>query len=216
MPHYSDEQWFEFALRLLSPAKMAAMQRHLAKSCELCEQRSAIWQMVAATASREVQYQVPDEAARLAKAAFAAQYRLQRIPKHFKLARLFYDTFSQPVPVGVRTATLTGRHLLHYAEPWTIHVYMEIGAGNRLSLVGQVLRSKRKPTERTGIEVTLKHGDKPLAKAATNRFGEFKFECDYQRDLQINLALGGEAPIQITLPACDERHVRGKRGPRKG
>jgi hypothetical protein len=156
--------------------------------------------------SRETNYEPAESAVRIAKAAFPDTRRAKLLPGQAKMARLLFDSFRDPATaaLGIRSAAAKARQMLHRTGSWTIDLRLQSEAGKRLSVTGQVLRSGRKSAEALSMDVILMCHQTLLAQTSANEFGEFRLECEHQKDLHVYLDIVGSRPVGIVLPDPDQ------------
>ena len=117
------------------------------------------------------------------------------------MARLVFDSSRHAAAATVRGSVPLSRQFLHKAEPFVIDVRVESEpAQNRVWLMGQVLNSKKPEMRIEGVDVVLLSGERLLAKTETNLSGEFEFELDHEKDLQLFINIRGQRAIGIVLP----------------
>jgi hypothetical protein len=134
-------------------------------------------------------------------------YRVRQsaLAKRRPLARLIFDSLTQPLAPGLRSQALAPRQQLFTRGRFRIDTRLEPSPGRgtlRTSLVGQVIerpapRSAAQPGE--APTVLLYAADRPLAAANANRYGEFHLEFEPAEDLRLWVVITGEEPMQIRL-----------------
>jgi hypothetical protein len=199
MPHFSLEEWVDFARDVVKGNQKAAMQTHLESGCKPCAKVLGTWTRVREAAIREKAYQPSESAARTVKGLGAIH-----IPAKTSLARLLFDSFSNPIPAGVRSAATVARQLLYGVGAYRIDLRMEPQMdSDKVSLVGQILNSADPARHAVAVPVVLLKGRKVLAESHTNEFGEFHLQCDLEGSLQLRLTLphGSEVRIPLVEPA---------------
>jgi len=199
MPHFSLEDWADFARDVVKGDQKAAMQTHLESGCKPCARVLGTWMRVREAATREKAYQPPESAVRTIK-GLGAIY----IPAKTSLARLLFDSSSNPIAAGVRSAATVARQLLYGVGAYRIDLRMEPQMdSDKVSLVGQILNSADPTKHAAAVPVVLLKGRKVLAESHTNAFGEFHLQCDLEGSLQLRLTLphGSEVRIPLVEPA---------------
>lgn len=199
MPHFSLEEWADFARDAVKGAQKAAMQTHLESGCKPCAKVLGTWTRVREAARREKAYQPPESAVRSVKGLGAIH-----IPAKTSLVRLLFDSSSNPIAAGVRSAATVARQLLYGVGAYRIDLRMEPQMdSDKVSLVGQILNSADPTKHAAAVPVVLLKGRKVLAESHTNGFGEFHLQCDLEGSLQLLLILphGSEVRIPLVEPA---------------
>ncbi len=109
---------------------------------------------------------------------------------------LVYDTADYPLPAGVRRRDVTSRHLLYRAGDLCLDLRVERDPRSSLTaLVGQLANADEPLEPLAGVPVFIMAGERVLARANSNRMGEFQLECE------------GEASMSLCLQAGDERFI---------
>ncbi len=201
MTHFSSECWCDFTRGIAPPEQGLLMQRHLDEGCDQCSKASEMWGGFLEITRREAAYSPPASAVHLARAAYAGEHRWGWLRSVARMARLVFDSSLQPAQAAVRSSMPSGRQFLHEAEPFVIDLRVEAEpARRRVSLIGQVLNSKKPETRMEGVDIVLLSGERFVAKTAANSSGEFELEFGDERGLQLFINIRGHRAIGIVLP----------------
>lgn len=203
MKHFTVQEWVDFARGTVREERKAIMQAHLKSGCQRCQREAKTWLRVRETASRQRASEPDDSAVRFVKASFALNR--ERRPKHSRrfLAEVLFDSFREPLPVGVRSAVSSSRQLLFGIEDLRIDLRLEpkIDSDN-ISLIGQILDCTDPTKSQVTASVALLKAGKVVSEANTSRFGEFQLECGLasRLELRVTLPSGKEAYISLVDP----------------
>lgn len=200
MEHFSVEKWIDFVNQAVTSNEKDLMDKHLKLGCESCQETVSLWQRVRASTAMEGSYQPPENAVRLAKAAFAGAGLGQKKRGSGNPVKVLFDSFLQPVLAGVRSAGAGTRQMLYRADPYQIDVQLEMKpTGNRIAVTGQLLNlsNPKMIAAGTRILVSNMHGD--VVHTVANQFGEFSGEVKSSGDLQLTFATPSGEPIVISL-----------------
>ena len=200
MKHFSVEKWIDFVNQAVTSNEKQLMDKHLNLGCESCQKTVSLWQRVRSSAAAEGNYQPPESAVRIAKAAFAGVGLGSRKNGADSRVKLLFDSFLQPALAGVRSASAGARQMLYRADPYQIDVQLELKpGGNRVVVTGQLLNlsNPKAISAGTRILVSNMHGD--VVHTVANQFGEFSGEVKNSGDLQITFATPSGEPIVISL-----------------
>ncbi len=138
MEHFAIERWIDFVNEAVDTKEKQLMERHLQQGCKRCTKTVSLWQKVWQSAASEANYQPPEHAVRLAKAAFA-EAGLAGQRKGASRIKLLFDSFLQPAFEGARSAGAGTRQMLYRADPFQIDIQVEAAAGrNRIVVTGQL------------------------------------------------------------------------------
>ncbi|HEY3129016.1 MAG TPA: hypothetical protein VGL91_06130 [Acidobacteriota bacterium] len=202
MKHFSLGDWADFARQSALPDQKIFMRRHLDGGCEECLKVSELWRSIWEIGKKEASYKPPESALRAVRAAYAASRRFRTLPKSARIARLMFDSFREAAPVGLRSSMSGARHTLHKAGQFLIDMCMESEPGSsRISLAGQILNPDAPGKGLHNLGVLLVCQGKLLARAATNRFGEFHLEFDPGAKYRIFVEIPRQKAIVVSLPA---------------
>jgi hypothetical protein len=200
MSHFSAAGWFDFARGTLPPEERAAMQHHLDQDCDRCFKVLNMWQTVLDTVRREPAYRPSANAVRCVKAAYLSESRWKWLPQMARMARLVFDT-SHHAAAAVRSSVPCSRQFLYKAEPFVIDLRVELEPSqSRVWLMGQVLNARKPDMKTEDVDVVLLSGERLVAKTTTNPAGEFEFEFDDGKGLQLFINIRGQRAIGIVLP----------------
>jgi hypothetical protein len=200
MEHFNVEKWIDFVNQAVTNDERVLMAKHLKLGCESCQETVSLWQRFRASAAAEGNYQPPDNAVRIAKAAFAGVALNSRKKGAGSRVKLLFDSFLQPILAGVRSAGAGTRQMLYRADPYQIDVQLEMKpSGNRVVVTGQLLNLNNPKVSAGGTRILVSnmHGD--VVHSLTNQFGEFSGEVKNSGDLQLTFATPSGEPIVISL-----------------
>ncbi|HEY7209849.1 MAG TPA: hypothetical protein VH477_06205 [Bryobacteraceae bacterium] len=161
---------------------------------------------MAELAAREAAYEPPSETVQEINAAYRSVRFVPRLREIASLARLVFDSFSQPSLAGIRAAAQASRQLIHESEPFTIDLRLEADAARkRIYLAGQIMNSRNPDEIAGGIDVVLLKGSDQISKTETLPSGEFELSFDVGNadDLELFLNIRGQRAIAIKLPELE-------------
>jgi hypothetical protein len=204
MEHFSERAWADFTrgLRTSEPGNSIStegIQAHLASGCLHCKATHSFLSQLHAMAQGEQAVTPPADLVRLAKLEFQARH--QEKDEKWTLARLVFDSRTQPLPAGIRSsAAAASRQLVFEVGGLTIDLRIDkLPQPNMLCLVGQILDRKLPQGEIRGASVVLWTEDGSLVAAAeANQFGEFQLEFESQEGLQLTAKVDNRK-VQIPL-----------------
>lgn len=200
MEHFSVEKWIDFVNQAVTTNEQQQMDKHLSLGCSSCQKTVSLWQRVRASAAAEGNYQPPESAVRIAKAAFAGAGLGSTAIGADSKVKLLFDSFLQPMLAGVRSAGAGTRQMLYRADPYQIDVQLEMKPGaNRVVVTGQLMNLGNPKVSATGTRILVSnmHGD--VVHTIANQFGEFSGEVKNSGDLQVTFATPSGEPIVISL-----------------
>jgi hypothetical protein len=183
--HFKIWEWVDFVRGMSADARSTAMQEHLSSGCKRCEALVRVLRAFAERASQEARYEPPAEVVRLAQAIFPS-----RRPERSVFARLVYDSFRDPLPVGLRAEDRVARHALYEAGDVAVDLQMEQEPGTDVvNLLGQISDRDKPRTQPPSLPVLLMSGKGLVASAVCNALGEFEIEYKATRDLRLYVPL---------------------------
>ena len=200
MDHFSVEKWIDFVNEAVTTSEKQQMDKHLNLGCKSCQKTVSLWQRVRASAAAEGNYQPPESAVRMAKAAFAGIALGQQKKGAESRVKLLFDSLLQPMLAGVRSAGAGTRQMLYRADPYQIDVQLEMKpGGNRIVVTGQLLNLSNPKLIASGARILVSnmHGD--VVHTVANQFGEFNGEVKNSGDLQLTFSTPSGEPIVISL-----------------
>lgn len=204
MKHYKLVRWADYARNLVSPEERAEMEAHL-EGCALCRRRSGTFEKIVPIANAEARLVVSEAEVRSAKAIFVLQLpeRVSILPR--LRSALLFDSFREPLPAGVRSQHRVTRQTLYHAGEYSLDLRLEHEWGSRrVILVGQIASRTEPDKAMAGVPVSLLSGNRVLARAVSNQFGEFSLDYVPQGHLQLHI------PVRAATAS------KGSRGPRAG
>ena len=136
--HFSDAELIDRVRGKLLASEEEAMDLHLA-GCRRCRRARDVFSAVAQVARGEAAYAVPENVLRSARALFALRRPEPSRTSPRVLARLVYDSFAEPMPVGVRGRQRVTRQAMYRAGDYYVDLRMESEPETRhVSMVGQI------------------------------------------------------------------------------
>jgi hypothetical protein len=200
MEHFTTENWIDFVNQAVGASEKQLMERHLKQGCKRCSKTVALWQQVRQSAASEANFQPPEDAVRIAKAAFAGAGLAGQRKGAGSRVKVLFDSFLQPVFEGARSAAPGTRQMLYRADPFQIDVQVEAKPGaNRIVITGQLLDLSNPTVIGRDARIVLSNMKGHVVNAITNQFGEFSGEIENSGDLQMTFAAPGNQPIVISL-----------------
>jgi hypothetical protein len=207
MRHFTLEDWADFGRGVVEGERRTAMQSHLDSGCKSCAAVLSLYQRVHTIARREPAYEPPAGAVRDSEATFALHRPRETDPNRAERAKLLFDSFLQPQLAGVRSGGARVRQLLYGTGGYQIDIRIEPQEDSEKAvLVGQVLNADDVDQGLNAAHVTLFHAGRARAETMTNRFGEFRLECDLESGLQLRVRLphGTELRVPVLEPTLAE------------
>ena len=204
MEHFSERPWADFVRGISGPEISKDIRAHLAADCSKCKTALDAWRRVQSLASAEGAYAPPENLVRLVKLGFAskpARRPLAWIPANWTVANLVFDSFAQPLPVGVRSAALSAWQVVYEAEGLTVDLRFGHRAQSKtVHLVGQVFdkRAVRLWQSDATIEVSTEL-DHVVATTTVNAMGEFHIEFKPQDRLWLSVKAAERNTVRIPL-----------------
>ena len=190
MEHFNIVQWVDFSRGLSEPTDRASMEDHLSSGCHKCGRLAQGLLKLKEVAGSEARYQVPNHAVHYAKAIHSLRRpeKVQILP-HI-LTRLIYDSFREPLPVGIRSQRSILRHTRYEAGDYCLELRQEHERdGSQVTLIGQIANLKEPARLLPDVSVVLSSRKKIVARAASNQFGEFLMSYAPEAHLRLYVQL---------------------------
>jgi len=189
MKHFDISDWTDFARGVAADADRAAMESHLTSRCRRCRATLDLVERVASSARADSQYSPPEHVVRCAK-AISSLLRPQSSKVSRLMARLVYDSFRDPAPVGIRAQDRVSRHTVYEAGNFSLDLRLEQEKGSPMAtLVGQLTNRNNPESSLAEAPVLLMARQDIVAQAVYNRFGEFQMDYPPARHLRLCVAL---------------------------
>ncbi len=184
--HFTEEDWVDFARGQAAPPRRTRLQQHLEAGCRRCARTVRLWKEVLRVAGQEASFSPPDATLRQVRGDFARRKPEGLLARATRRVALVFDSFRQPLAVGVRAAGASPRQLLYRTGRYAIRLQLEPGQGaERRVIVGQILDEQDPARELGDIAVLARMGGTTLDRTLTNRLGEFLLEPDAAESLQL-------------------------------
>jgi hypothetical protein len=197
MPHFSDEVFADFVRGIEVPGHKELLS-HLASQCADCRQIYGIWHQLQLIAAREHAYCPSPAVVRMIQVEFEAR----KTPQHELQGSLVFDSLSQPVLAGVRSAgQAAARQMVYEAEGMMVDLRFDRPAHSKcVSLIGQVLDQKAPRVSLANASVMLwTEKGLVLVETKTNALGEFHMEFEAQNRLRLSIQASRGPLIRIHL-----------------
>jgi hypothetical protein len=155
-------------------AALAETNQHLSE-CERCQNNAGEFSQLLTFLNNDATNEPPADLLEWGIQLFQPVLRPteSKTSKVLRVAKLVFDSFEQPAPVGIRYVGSVPRQLLFRAGKVDVDVRIESG-DDRVSLAGQVLSESERFFENTPVRLES-HGVVRY-KTQTNPVGEFLFD----------------------------------------
>ncbi len=187
MKHFEVEQWLDFVRGLNNEAARTPMQQHLS-CCKKCGRVVETLRKLTSAASADAAYQVPDYAVRSARAVYALHRpeSIQILPR--LMAKLVFDSFRNPVLVGVRSQHRITRQAVYEAGDYCVDLQIEREYGAPSVVLQGQIANRAQPSRQLGnIPIVLMSGKQVLGRTLSNRLGEFQIEYQPKESLRLHI-----------------------------
>jgi hypothetical protein len=170
-------------------------------SCEQCRTDITWLQWLADFGNQERKFEPPVWAMTNAENAFKLKKPgIVTIAKEV-VASLVYDSFSEPLPFGVRRRDLPARQALYQTDNVQLDLKIELGDEKGL-LIGQIV-ADRGDIDVTGLSVEITQSGEVIGKSTTNRLGEFIFQNLPKGNYELQVVLSDTMVKLPPLPLND-------------
>lgn len=197
--HFTDAEWVDQVRGDVLASEKAAMDLHLA-GCRRCRRSRDLFAAVAEVARTEAAYSVPEGTFRTARAIFALQgpEKVRILPR--ALARLVYDSFAEPLLVGIRSQQRVTRQAMYRAGDYYVDLRMESEPETRrVSVVGQIANRRDPEHSVAHVPVVLTSDEEVVARAVSNEFGEFQLGYAPAKHLRLHVPVSSSGNIEVAL-----------------
>jgi len=199
MKHFDISDWADFARGTATEADREAMETHLTAGCRRCNATLAFVNRVVTSTRADGLYDPPESVVRCAK-AIGTMLRPQRVPVSRLVARLVYDSFRDPAPVGLRAEDRVSRHTTHEAGSFAVDLRLEHMKGSPVAtLVGQLTNRQEPEGTLAEAPVMLMTSKDIIAHTVYNRFGEFQMDYAPSRNLRLCVDVALNKRIELSL-----------------
>jgi hypothetical protein len=189
MKHFDISDWTDFARGITADINRSAMEAHVKSGCRRCRKTLELVERLVASTRADSRYDPPEPVVRCAK-AISFLLRPQRSTVSRLVARLVYDSFRDPAPVGLRAQDRVSRHTVYEAGNFSVDLRLEQQKGSPLAtLVGQLTNRRDPDSTLAEAPVLLMARKDIVAQAVYNRFGEFQMDYPPARHLRLCVAL---------------------------
>lgn len=199
MKHFTTVEWIDLVNQRVPPSQKVAMEKHL-DDCNSCAREFSRWLRIRQSVLAETSYQPPEEAVRMAKAAFAGSEWARKAKPEPGVLELLFDSFLQPALAGVRSVGTGTRRLLYGGDAFQIDLQIEAQTGGRtIAVTGQLLDLRHPEGVGRDVPLMLSNLRGRVIQASTNQFGEFRAEIENSGDLELVFHGEKDEPIVISL-----------------
>ena len=171
------------------------------QGCQQCQANITWLQWLGDFGSHERQYEPPTWATANAANVFKLKKpRAVTIAKEL-VANLLFDSFSQPLPVGVRQRDLPPRQALYQAG--NVHLDLKIEAGDENGLLIGQIASDKDDIIVSGLNIEITQAGEVIGKSITNALGEFIFQNLPKGNYELQVELDDTMVKLPPLPSSD-------------
>lgn len=205
--HYNLDDWAEFGLGIAGAEQREKLQSHLDEGCMECAKTVRIWKRVRDMAVQEDSFLPPESAIRYARTLYRVFPPVESGSTLIQLARLIFDSRSQPALAGVRGGTAGPDRFLFQGADLVLDVLVEPRLeGEPISLVGQIFDPQNPANLYDNLPVALVRDAGELARTTTNQSGEFHLSFSPAQDLLLLVQLRHQAVLVSPLPVCGSKN----------
>lgn len=197
--HFTDANWIDRVRGKVFASERDAMDLHVT-GCGPCRRARDLFGAVAEVARREAEYDVPERMLRLARSIFALQppERVRILPR--VLARLVFDSFAEPLLVGIRSRQRVTRQAMYRAGDYYLDLRMESEPETRrVSVVGQIANRRAPERSVANVPIVLTSEKEVVARAVSNEFGEFQLGYEPAKHLRLHVPVSSSGNIEVAL-----------------
>jgi hypothetical protein len=132
---------------------------------------------------------------------FAAPWFEASVLRNVRVAEIIFDSFMQRLPAGVRGSSGLSRRLSYRHENTIVYLSLEQLAGlNRIELVGELMDYATDQGQLENFPVVVTGESGPVARARTNRFGEFALEFNPKEGVELEIWTHHDSWLVVPLP----------------
>jgi len=197
MRHFSEQAWADYTRGFVASELAQNMKAHIAAGCQSCKAERYFWNRLQTMVSAEKTYEAPADLVRLAKLEFSVR---QEKAETWTLARLLFDSFSEPLLAGVRASGAVARQVVYEAEGLTVDLRFDtVVPSGKVAAVGQILDSRVPREGVNGAPVVVWSDNGQLVATTTaNSYGEFQLEFEAHDGLRLTARVG-ERRVRMPL-----------------
>ncbi len=208
MEHLAEQPLVDFVRGVCDPPVARGIKAHLDAGCPKCQSALDSWGHVRRLAAQEHAYAPPENLVRMAKFAFVSQTTQRArsdVPTNWNLANLVFNSFTQPLPAGYRSATASGTlnvwQVIYEAEGLTVDLrFGRRSLSKVVYIVGQILDKHAAQALHHDTTVELSTEDDLLvATSPITVMGEFHIEFREKGPLWLCVKISGRNPVRIPL-----------------
>jgi hypothetical protein len=197
--HFDDDAWIAFVRGRLPAPEQQAMGAHLENGCAECRQTHETWQRFEKIVN-ESGDEGGDSATRVVKAAFTLRRRIPFRAGQSLTAERVFDSFVDPLPIGIRGSVASPRQLLYGAGDFLIDLRIEEGVRAPGTITGQVVRAQSEGAACGAGIVLVREPDEVVVQTIANSIGEFQVEFEHRGHLTICVGIPDGPFIEVPLP----------------
>ena len=202
MQHFDIARWTDYVHGLVPLPERAQMDRHVREGCHSCRRLADLVARIQTEIAAEPA--VPEALVRRAQAIFPAGESAREASDWLRLprlaAQLIFDSLALPCPEGARAAAAAEAHKIYHAGDYAIDLQIEHAPeSDEMALVGQLADRSASGHPVSGVSVLLTARSRVLARAESNRFGEFCLVGRSVQGLTLRVPLAGDGK-QVVIP----------------
>jgi hypothetical protein len=201
MKHFLTQNWVDFVRETADSATMPKMQRHLDEKCGECLKNADLWRFVMRHTSQPNRTEPPKPCVQAVKKGLGVRKVVAFPSGKLDLAMLQFDSETQPLAAGIRSGQVSARQLLYKSGSVCIDMRMEPTPGSEsIVLIGQLLDSMNPGHGISGVPVNLLSKGDMVSRRQTNAAGEFDFDLEPGRDMQLVFGISENRKIVVSVP----------------
>lgn len=199
MNHFKEGVYAQFVVGSLSMEEAEVFVSHLHSGCDSCQQQVDWYRRLQEILQKDSGYEPPESSIKSVLNAF----RLRK-PETVNLinvsAKILFDSFLQPLPVGIRQPVLTERQVLYQVGEMQLDLKIEkTNEEQEHVIIGQLIPQDSESFQINGpFEVLLREGEQVVQSTFSEEMGEFVFHVVPRRSYDLEILLADSKRIYLT------------------
>lgn len=204
--HFIEEVFAQFVAGCLVGKEREKFEAHLRKGCESCEESVRWYRGLSIMLQRDRGFEPPEASVRGVVNAFRLQ-KSKVMDLVCTVADKLFDSFRDPLPVGVRRLAGTERQVLYQAGELQLDLKIDKTHDvHERMIIGQLLpRASTPPGTLCLSKVMLREGERIVQSTYTNELGEFILCVVPKGSYNLEILLANARKILVAdLPLVNE------------
>ncbi len=203
--HFKESVYAQYVVGCLVRKEREEFEAHLKAGCQSCELSLNWYRSLSMALQQDQAFEPPESSVKSVLNAFRLR-KPETVNLVSMVAKVLFDSFAQPLMVGVRQPVLTERQVLYQAGEMQLDLKIEkTNEENEHLIIGQLIPPEGAASSINAFKVLLREGERVVQSTYSNELGEFIFHVVPRKSYDMEILLADSKKIFLTgIPSAND------------